>query len=191
LIQRVVGATEDTIKQSRKFQEQKFTLVKREPDPEIAAKQLQEITKDYMATLQETQDKETLEYFERLAARVNTKWFRYFLTYDPRISLKQVRVPVLALNGELDLQVSSKQNLPVIAKALAEAGNKDFSIIELPQLNHFFQTCETGSIAEYAKIEETISPTVLNLIAEWVLERTIQRKEYIVTKQLLFDVVIS
>jgi pimeloyl-ACP methyl ester carboxylesterase len=179
LIQRAVGETEDTIHQSRKFQELMFTLVKREPDPQIAAKQLQEIAKNYIAALPETQEKVTLEYLERLAARVNTKWFRYYLTFDPSITLKLVRVPVLVLNGELDLQVSSKQKLPVISKALEESGNKDFTIIELPKLNHFFQTCETGSIAEYAKIEETISPSVLNLITKWVLERTVQDKEYI------------
>lgn len=179
LIQRANGATEDTINQSRKFQEEMFTLVKSEPDPQIAAGQLQEIAKNYKVTLSGTQEKVTLEYLERLAARVNTKWFRYFLTFDPSTSLKRVRVPILVLNGELDLQVSSKQNLPVIFKALEESGNKDFKIIELPKLNHFFQTCETGSIAEYAEIEETISPSVLNLITEWVLERTVQDKENI------------
>lgn len=179
LIQRAVGATEDTINQCRKFQEQMFTLVKTEPDPQIAAEQMQEIAKNYKATLLETQEKVTLEHLERLAARVNTDWFRYYLTFDPSTTLKQVRVPVLVLNGELDLQVSSKQNLLVISKILEESGNKDFTIVELPKLNHFFQTCETGSIAEYAKIEETISPSVLNLITEWVLERTVPDKENI------------
>lgn len=179
LLQRAVGETEDTINRSRKFQEQMITLVKREPDRQIAAEQLQEITKNYMATLPETQEKVTLEHLKRLAARVNNDWFRYYLTFDPSVTLKRMRVPVLVLNGELDLQVSSKQNLPVISKALEEAGNKDFTIIELPKLNHFFQTCETGSIAEYAKIEETIAPSVLNLITEWILERTVQDKENI------------
>jgi pimeloyl-ACP methyl ester carboxylesterase len=174
LIQRAVGETEDSINQSRKFQEQMFALVKREPDQEIAAEQLQDIAKNYMAALSETQNKATLEYFQRLAVRVNTKWFRYYLTLDPSISLKQVRVPVLVLNGDLDLQVSSKQNLPAVSKALIESGNRDFTIIELPKLNHFFQTCKTGSIAEYEKIEETLSPLVLNMITEWILERTVQ-----------------
>lgn len=175
LIQRAVGETEDTINQSRKFQEQMVTLVKREPDPQIAAEQLQEIAKIFKLTLMETQKKVTREYFERLVARVNTEWFRYYLTFDPSNALKQVQVPVLVLNGELDLQVSSNQNLPIISKALEEAGNNDVTIIELPQLNHFFQTCETGSIEEYSKIEETISPVALNLIAKWVLARTIQK----------------
>ncbi len=175
LIQRAVGATEDTIAESRKFQEQMVSLVKGESDRQIAAVQLQEIAKNFRSTLQETLEKVTLEHLERVAARLNTKWFRYYLTFDPSIALKQVQVPVLVLNGELDLQVSSKQNLPVISKALEESGNKDVTIIELPKLNHFFQTCETGSIAEYEKIEETLSPVALNLIAEWVLARTIQK----------------
>lgn len=171
-LHRAAGETEDVMSQSRKFQEQMFTLVKRESDPQIAAEQLQEIAKNYMATLPETQEKVTLESLESQAARIkkNIEWFRYFLTYDPSTALKQVRVPILVLNGELDLQVSPKQNLPVISKALEEAGNKDFTIVELPQLNHLFQTCETGSIEEYEKIEETLSPSVLNLITEWVLE---------------------
>lgn len=177
LIQQAVGETEDTINQTRQFQEQMFTLVKREPDPQIAADQLQEIVKNYMSILPEIQEKETLEYFKRLSDRVNTKWFRYFLTYDPCITLKQVRIPIIVLNGELDLQVSSKQNLPAISKALDESGNKDFTIIELPKLNHFFQTCETGAISEYEKIEETISPSVLNLMGEWILERMVQDEQ--------------
>lgn len=179
LIQRAVGAAEDTINRSRKFQEQMFTLVKREPDPQIVAEQLREISKNYNTTLPGTQEKVTLEYLERVASRINTDWFRYYLTFDPSATLKRVRVPVLVLNGELDLQVSSKQNLPVISKALEESGNKDFTIIELPKLNHFFQTCETGAIAEYAEIEETISPSVLKLITEWILERTVKNKKNI------------
>lgn len=175
LIQRSIGETEETINQCRKFQQQIFTIVKKESDPQIAAEQLQKSTKDYITTLPETQEKVTLEALEAQAARVNTEWFRYFLTFEPSIALKQVQIPVLALNGKLDLQVSSKQNLPAISKALEESGNKNFTIRELPKLNHLFQTCETGSIAEYAKIEETISPLALKLIAEWILARTIQK----------------
>jgi uncharacterized protein len=168
----------EMIDQSRKFQEQMLTLVKNEPDPQIVTEQLQEIAKNYIDTLPETQEKVTLESLEPQIARIKTniEWFRYYLTLEPSIALKQVQVPILALNGELDLQVSSKQNLPAISKALEESGNRDFTLIELPKLNHLFQTCENGSIAEYAIIEETLSPSVLNLISEWVLERTVQNK---------------
>lgn len=137
---------------------------------------MQKIAKNYMATLKGTQENVTLEMLESQVAHINSEWFRYFLTFEPTTALKQVKVPVLALNGELDLQVPPKQNLPPISQALKEGGNKDFTIVELPNLNHLFQTCETGSIKEYAKIEETISPSALNLITEWVLERAAQKK---------------
>lgn len=42
--------------------------------------------------------------------------------------------------------------------------------MELPGLNHLFQHCETGAVAEYTQIEETISPEVLEIILTWLLE---------------------
>lgn len=101
-----------------------------------------------------------------------SEWFRFFLRYDPRPTLKQVKVPVLAINGEKDLQAAPKENLAAIAAALKEGGNKDFSIVTLPQLNHLFQTSQTGIPTEYGEIEETISPIVLKTISDWILKRT-------------------
>jgi len=96
-------------------------------------------------------------------------WFRYFLTYDPAIALRNVKCPVLAINGSLDKQVLPAQNLPAIRKALEEAGNKHVEIDELPGLNHLFQTAKTGSPAEYAQIEETMSVVALEKISSWIL----------------------
>ena len=103
--------------------------------------------------------------------QVNSPWFRFFMTYDPVPTLRQVSVPVLAINGEKDLQVPPYQNLPVIERALREGGNGDVTVLELPGLNHLFQTCTTGSPSEYMGIEETLSPTALDTISEWILER--------------------
>jgi len=118
LLQRAIGETEDTINQSRKLQEEMFAIVKKESEPQTAAKQLEELARNYIANLEGPQEKITFETLHSQMARVNTEWFRYFLTYDPSIALKQVQVPVLALTGDLDLQVPSKQNLPVISKSL-------------------------------------------------------------------------
>jgi uncharacterized protein len=98
-------------------------------------------------------------------------WFRFALTFDPRDALRQVQVPVLALNGSLDLQVPHHQNLPEIEKALREAGNPDVTIRMLPGLNHLFQRAEKGTVEEYAQIEETVAPEVLELIREWISAR--------------------
>jgi fermentation-respiration switch protein FrsA (DUF1100 family) len=101
---------------------------------------------------------------------VTSPWVRFFLTYDPAIALRKLTIPVLALSGSLDLQVPPAQNLPAISKALAESGNQHAEVDELPGLNHLFQDAKTGSPAEYGQIEETISPAVLDKIANWILK---------------------
>lgn len=100
--------------------------------------------------------------------QVNNPWFKYFLAFNPDKYLKKVKVPVLALNGDKDVQVTAKENLAGIQRSLRKARNKNFEIVEMPGLNHLFQTAKTGSIAEYGELEETISPAVLEKIVEWM-----------------------
>ena len=104
-----------------------------------------------------------------------TPWMRYFLKFDPRTSLAAVHVPVLAVNGTLDGQVLYRENLDAIAAALTAGGNADFEIAELSGLNHLFQTAETGAIAEYSVIEETLSPTALQRVGDWIRRHTQKR----------------
>ena len=96
-------------------------------------------------------------------------WMRHFLRLDPGPALAATTVPVLALNGELDVQVDAQQNLSAIASALEQGGNADVDIHRLPGLNHLFQHAETGLVDEYMAIEETISPEVLDLVRDWIL----------------------
>jgi hypothetical protein len=98
-------------------------------------------------------------------------WFRYFVPYDPRPALRRLTVPTLALNGSLDVQVPAKENLAAIDSALRAARNRDFRVMELPGLNHLFQTARTGSPGEYATIEETMAPAALEAVASWIVQR--------------------
>ena len=95
-------------------------------------------------------------------------WFRNILTYDPLPPIRKLAVPVLALYGEKDLQVLPPENMPPLREALEAAPTDDFSIVELPDLNHLFQTSETGLPDEYARIEETFSPKALAKVTAWV-----------------------
>jgi alpha-beta hydrolase superfamily lysophospholipase len=104
-------------------------------------------------------------------ASITSPWMRAFLTLDPGPSLRKTTCPILALNGSLDTQVLATQNLPEIKKALERAGNTDVTIKEIPGLNHLFQHATTGAFSEYAQIEETISPEVLELMTSWIQER--------------------
>jgi len=103
---------------------------------------------------------------------LNSPWFRDFVKYDPAPTLSKLACPVLAINGEKDLQVPPGQNLPAIRKALETAGNKHFEVTELPGLNHLFQDANTGAIGEYAEIEETMSPVALEKISSWILKQS-------------------
>ncbi|MBA3236988.1 MAG: alpha/beta fold hydrolase [Parachlamydiaceae bacterium] len=170
-VQRAKGASKQAIEKDYQHKKMLFDVLKNEDDLDIAAKQLREIMIKYSHSKQELTCEDSKAVDVELGY-LNTPWFRYFLSYDPSIALKQLKIPLLALNGELDQQVISKQNLSVIGKALEEGGNKDYKLIELPKLNHLFQTCHNGSFLEYAQIKETIAPHALNLIAEWILERT-------------------
>jgi len=105
------------------------------------------------------------------AAQISTPWIQYFLRYDPIPALEKVKCPVLAVNGSKDLQVPAKENLTAISAALKKGGNTNATVKEYPNLNHLFQECATGLLTEYAIIEQTFSPEVLNDLTEWILEQ--------------------
>lgn len=104
--------------------------------------------------------------------QLTSPWMRYFMTYDPAPALAKVKCPVLALNGEKDLQVLPDQNLPVLKAALEKGGNKDVTILRLPGLNHLFQAAKTGAVSEYAQIEETMNAAALDAAASWLRKKT-------------------
>ena len=95
-------------------------------------------------------------------------WMLNFIRYNPAAMLEKVKCPVLAINGDKDLQVDSKINLEAIGNALKRAGNNHFTTKELPGLNHLFQECKTGAPAEYAGIEQTMSPMALETMTSWI-----------------------
>lgn len=108
---------------------------------------------------------------QAIEAQLFTPWMQNLLRLDPSEYLQKVTIPVFAVNGSLDTQVSASINLKAISDALTKAGNKDFTTKEYPKLNHLFQTCETGSPSEYPTLEETFNEEVMNDIVEWILNR--------------------
>lgn len=92
------------------------------------------------------------------------------LSYDPEDDYPEITCPVLALNGEKDVQVPVA-NLSLIQKGLEENGNTQVTTIAYPNLNHIFQTAQTGLLVEYPDIEETVSPQVLKDITQWIKAR--------------------
>ncbi|GAB1856347.1 hypothetical protein MHTCC0001_11820 [Flavobacteriaceae bacterium MHTCC 0001] len=102
---------------------------------------------------------------------LNSKWLLEFIRTDPKPYLAQTTCPVLALNGNKDVQVLHDINLPEVENALKVSGNTDVTVMVLDNLNHLFQTAETGNTDEYKTIEQTFAPSALKLIADWINDR--------------------
>ena len=94
-------------------------------------------------------------------------WMDQFLSLDPQKYIPNVKCPVLAINGSLDKQVDAKTNLGAIRRLLPK--NEESVIKEYPSMNHLFQHCKSGDVAEYAAIEETMSYEVREEMAFWIL----------------------
>lgn len=106
-----------------------------------------------------------------VARQLTSPWMVAFLKLDPREYLRRVRCPVLAINGELDVQVLPDENLGAIRSSLEEAGNDDVMIVRLDGVNHLLQEAERGTIDEYAIIQQTITPEALDLMGRWIVKR--------------------
>lgn len=104
--------------------------------------------------------------------QLSSNWLQYFIKYNPAQTLEKVKCPVLAINGEKDLQVPPKENLEAIRIALKKGGNKKVTLLEIPNLNHLFQECKTGTPQEYSEIEQTFSPLALNEVLKWIQIQT-------------------
>jgi fermentation-respiration switch protein FrsA (DUF1100 family) len=174
LIMKANGAPASEIEANTALQEKLFAAVKTAHDDAELKTKLDPIIAEAKSKLTDEQKKQpgAEAALDQQLRQIGSPWMRYFLTYDPEPALRKVTCPVLAINGEKDLQVPPKENLPVIEAALKAGGNPDYTVKQLPGLNHLFQKCGTGSPSEYGTIEETIDPTALALIEEWIKERT-------------------
>jgi hypothetical protein len=166
-ILRTTGVNEGQIATTLNFNKQTYALVRQQTNREALESKLADLVQSSGMSL--TLPSSALQLQMSMLV---SPWFRYFLDYDPVPALQKTRCPVLALNGEKDLQVPAQENLASIEKALQTGGNKDFQITALPGLNHLLQHCPTGSPTEYGAIEETIAPEALNAVSDWVLKHT-------------------
>jgi pimeloyl-ACP methyl ester carboxylesterase len=167
LIARNAGLGEAQISDSLQFDREAYTIVREEKDSSAIESKVEDLVSSSGMT--DAMPPAALKTQIRL---LSSPWFRFFLDYDPVPALQRTTCPVLALNGEKDLQVPAAQNLTAMKKALEAAGNKDFQTVELPGLNHLFQHCDSGSPSDYGAIEETFSPEALTQITDWIQKHT-------------------
>lgn len=157
LIAEANGASEQEVKETYEITKKVCNLIAKEKDIEKLKAKIRKIIED---------DNTSEAEIEAALNQYTSNWFRFFMSYDPRKDWKKVQCPVLALNGAKDLQVPADENLRGIEKALKK--NKQLKLMKFKGMNHLFQTCESGSPLEYAKLEETFSRTVLKVMSDWI-----------------------
>ncbi len=111
------------------------------------------------------------QYINMQVAELSSPWYANFIRYNPAAALEKVQCPILAINGDKDLQVAAIANLDAVKRAAAKSGNKNVTTKQLSGLNHLFQESTTGAPSEYGTITQTIAPTALNEISGWIIKQ--------------------
>src|SRR5207248_4649453 len=85
-------------------------------------------------------------------------FIRRLYLYDPAPTLRQLKVPTLALFGELDNNILAEKNKAAWEAALKASGNRDYSLRILPNTNHLMLEAKTGNNAEMVSLQR-FAPT--------------------------------
>jgi len=162
------GAPDDYIARRKIFDQELYDTILSAPSDAVALDRAKVVVaKGVAQKIVDPNEAETLPQDD------TRPWERYFLAYDPAPTLARLTVPVLTLNGSLDVQVPAKEDLAAAREALKN--NSNATVIELPGMNHLLQDAKTGAPSEYNDIEETMSPTALKIITDWVIMYTSPR----------------
>ncbi|NQT92950.1 MAG: alpha/beta fold hydrolase [Lentisphaerae bacterium] len=172
------GATEAQLRTQRETQRQMFEVIRTGEGMEELEADLREQVRAGIDSLPADQRAAITDVDAAIDAQVNgqlgaigSRWFRFFLDYDPATALEQVDVPVLALFGGLDLQVPPDVNREPMERALERSGNSDVTMHTFPMANHLFLTAVTGSPNEYPTMDKVFVPGFLEMMTEWILGR--------------------
>lgn len=166
------GADDAFMKSIEYLSEKVFTLIKNYSGNDLQNELKKTISSELknIPKSKQVNDKELEKFYVEQLESLTLPWYVYFIKINPDDYWSTLNIPVLALNGTLDTQVIAKENLNGIKTSLEKAKNKQFEIVELPQLNHLFQEAKIGSVEEYGKLEQTIAPVVLDKMSAWILK---------------------
>jgi pimeloyl-ACP methyl ester carboxylesterase len=171
---KAAGASPDSIEFQCAIQRRAIQIIMRETNESEVRRQIDVMLADELGRIGDREGKNLpalRRAIEPHLQKAMRPWQRFFMLHDPRPVLRAVRCPVLALNGDRDVQVPAAENLAAIESALKGGVVTNYRIVSLPGLNHLFQTAVTGAMDEYGKIEETFAPAALAVIGEWIVQR--------------------
>ncbi len=104
-------------------------------------------------------------YRAQLVAKVNAKWLREFMAYDPGQDLPQIKAPILAITGSKDIQVD-----PGNLDKMAGLVTAPFEPRVLPDVTHLLRADPgpAGLAAYKEQLKRPVASQVIEVVLEWL-----------------------
>jgi len=111
-----------------------------------------------------------LDYQQFLVFKVFAlSWYREHFRHQPADTIRQLRVPLLIIQGGKD-HLTPTEEAERLAQAAKEGGNTDVQVQILPDLNHLIRPSQKLSLNDF-HLEEPVDGRVLHLIGQWISEK--------------------
>ena len=144
----------------RKILEQAFAAIDTVNDTELLKNRLYHIMTDGKSA------QEMINVNSQIMV-MTTPWYVNFVRYCAIPHLNAMRQPMLAFYGANDVQVNATINAATLN---ASYGGKKLEIENGLHYNHLFQECSKPT-ADYGRIEQTLSPKVMQRLLDWLKQR--------------------
>jgi len=110
----------------------------------------------------------TVDVMRMDGGKINARWHRELIAYDPPVHLSATTVPVLAVTGAKDLQVD-----PADLERIAELVPGDVETVLVPDLTHLLRRdAQEPSFSHYKKlVRQPVDGEVLERVATWLLRQ--------------------
>jgi len=107
-------------------------------------------------------DKDTFRY---KGQKINARWLREHLEYNPKYTMRNISCPILALTGDKDIQVD-----PQDAASIAELAKGPVEYHIVSNLTHILRPDDgPPSILNYKKLlKQSVDQRVLDFISSWL-----------------------
>jgi hypothetical protein len=154
------GATPDVVDWQVGFVRQLIEVSRAENDPTIAEAAMRQVLDAAASTAPPgALPTDPSAAIDEIIDNYNRPWMKFFIAYDPAPDLRALKIPVLAIFAELDLQASAELNAPAAQAALQD--NPDATVIVVDGLDHLFQSA-TGPP------DQPFDTDTITLIADWI-----------------------
>lgn len=168
---KVSNASDEIIEQRLTLNKKVYEAVKNTDSYNDLEENLAKMLREHLAELgvaEEALEEETAAIMEAFGPTLSP-WFFEFMKFSSEPFIEEIQVPVFAAFGGKDIQTNARVNSDAL-RGMTTGREDLFHITIYPDLNHLFQTAETGSVTEYGTITETFNEEVLDDVMRWINE---------------------